>query len=313
MASNRTVAGFLVCAVLGSGATGALAQPFGFIVNAGDPTNDGTHDNLWRVNLATGSADRIGPLNLTAPGSTAIQSDVEGLALETATFLYGVNDASKSLVTISTSQGIATTLDRPIDNLRLGTSGELDPGLAFDCQGRLLMVSPTRRSLYRLDKLTGQATVIGAEGRLGVRIADIAVRGDEAFGIGIAGDEGLYRIDTANGTASLVGRFASDIVLANAGMDFDSAGNLWGVGHIVDGQGQPQPSRILRIDRAAGTATAGPTTRTGVKGLAITPTRCDVSGTPPPAPPVGVPVASWPALLLLVLALLAAGLRRRPA
>lgn len=123
MASNRTVAGFLVCAVLGSGATGALAQPFGFIVNAGDPTNDGTHDNLWRVNLATGSADRIGPLNLTAPGSTAIQSDVEGLALETATFLYGVNDASKSLVTISTSQGIATTLDRPIDNLRLGTSG----------------------------------------------------------------------------------------------------------------------------------------------------------------------------------------------
>lgn len=149
------------------------------------------------------------------------------------------------------------------------------------------MVSPTRRSLYRLDKLTGQATVIGAEGRLGVRIADIAVRGDEAFGIGIAGDEGLYRIDTANGTASLVGRFASDIVLANAGMDFDSAGNLWGVGHIVDGQGQPQPSRILRIDRAAGTATAGPTTRTGVKGLAITPTRCDVSGTPPPAPPVG--------------------------
>jgi hypothetical protein len=307
----RLLAGCMFCAVLATGAGLAHAQPFGYAVNAADPTSDGTHDNLWRVNLANGSADRLGALNL--PNASNPQSDVEGLALETSTFLYGVDDATDSLHALSVSNGTAVVLDRPLDNLRLGLGGNpLDPGLGFDCDGRLLMSSATRRTLYRLNKLTGQASVVGSEGALGARIADIAVRGEEIFGIGVGGDEGLYRIDGASGVATRVGSFDPAIRLAGAGLDFDSSGNLWAIGHVVDGQGQPQPSRILRIDRDTGAATAGPSSRVGFKSLAITTVRCGPFGEPPPPQPaVAAPVGSPTALAVLVLLLLGTAWRLR--
>lgn len=312
---GRNLAGSCVCALLlVATATVVHGQPFGYVVNAGDPTDDGTHDNLWRVDLATGDADRIGALGLTIPGTNIVQSDVEGLVLETGNFLYGVNDATNSLVYISANSGAAVTPDRAIDNLRLGLDGvELDPGLTFDCKGRLLMSSASRRTLYEIDKNTGRARVIGTEGGLGVRIGDITAFRDEVFGIGINGDEGLYRIDPDAGTATLIGRFGTNISLANAGLDSTSAGNLWAVGTILVG-GQPQPSRILRLDRESGAATLGPTTLVGVKSLAISPTNCRAPGTGPEDPgpedpgrgndpnaPAAVPVDSPLALLLLAL------------
>lgn len=312
-ATRRLVAGCIACAFLGTPAADVAAQT-GYIVNAADPTSDGTHDNLWRVDLNSGSATRIGPLNV--PGT--VNSDVEGLALETSSALYGVDDAIDALLTISPGTGTAVPFDRGADNLRLGMGGTpLDPGLSFDCGGRLLMTSATRRTLYRLDKSTGQATVIGREGGLNAKIADIAVRGEDVYGIGIDGDEGLYRIDAEAGTASRIGSFGNSIRLANAGMDFDTSGQLWAIGHIVDGGGQPQPSRILRLDRETGAAEAGATTKTGVKSLAITPPRCG-SGNPNPGPggpgdPAAVPVNSPWALLLLVLGLFALFARHRHA
>jgi hypothetical protein len=310
---TRLMVGCLACAFLGTLAAPVAAQPSGYVVNAADPTDDGSHDNLWRVNLADGQASRIGPLNVRG----TVNSDVEGLALETGAFLYGVDDATDSLIGIDTVSGSSITFDeRPTDNLRLNLDGApLDPGLALDCDGRLLMTSTTRRTLYSLNKTTGQASVIGREGSLGVRIGDLAVRGTDVVGIGVDGDEGLYAIDVAAGTATRIGSFGIDIALAKAGLDFDTSGNLWAVGHVIDGQGQPQPSRILRIDRATGTATPGPTTLTGVKSLSITPVRC--SGVAPPQPPrgdapVATPVNSPLALLFLVIAsLIGAWLSRR--
>jgi hypothetical protein len=308
--SSRLVVG-IVCAFLGTSAATVFAQPFGYAVNAADPTSDGTHDNLWRINLATGAGERLGPLNI--PNASSPQSDVEGLALETSTFLYGVDDGTDSLLAISTSNGTALPVDRPIDNLRLGVTGSaLDPGLAFDCGGRLLMSSATRRTLYRLNRLTGQAAVVGAEGRLGFKIADLAVRGDDIYGIGIDGDEGLYRIDGEAGTATRISTFEASIRLAGAGMDFDTSGNLWAIGHIVNGSGQPQPSLILQIDRNTGVATPGANSRVGIKSLAITPTRCGPFGGQPP-PAVSAPVNSPLALLLLLLAVLGLAWHQRPA
>jgi hypothetical protein len=308
---TRLMVGCLACAFLGSLAAPALGQPSGYIVNASDPTDDGTHDNLWRVDLATGEAQRIGPLNVRG----AVNSDVEGLALESPSYLFGVDDATDSLVVIDTVSGTARTLDRDLDNLRLNLGGSpLDPGLATACDGRLLMSSTTRRTLYSLNKLTGQASIIGSEGSLGVHIGDLAIRGTEIFGIGVNGDEGLYAINGANGTATRIGAFGFDFRLAKAGLDFDSSGNLWAVGHIIDSEGQPQPSRILKIDRITGVATPGPTTLTGVKSLSIlgttTPARCgpfDDDPVEPPRgdpPPIGVPVNSPFGLRLLVLATL---------
>lgn len=307
----RRLAGVLVCAFLGTIAAPAFAQPSGYIVNASDPTGDGSHDNLWRVDLSTGETTRIGPLNI--PNASNPQSDVEGLALESDTFLYGVDDATDALLLIGIDTGNGQPLDRPNDNLRLSLGGSaLDPGLSFDCSGRLLMSSATRRTLYRLNATTGQATIIGGEGSLGVQIGDIAVRGSNVYGIGIRGDEGLYRIDVEHGTATLVGRFGVEIALAGAGMDFDRSGNLWAVGHIVVDD-EPQPARILRIDPATGAATLGPTTKVGVKSLAITPTRC-----PSDPPPTGgepdataVPVDSPAALLALAGLMLAFAWRMR--
>lgn len=306
-ATRRLVAGCLVCAFLGMHAAPAAAQ-MGYIVNASDPTNDGTHDNLWRVNLGDGSTTRIGPLDIRS-NNAVINSDVEGMALESSSALYGVDDALDALLTISTQSGTAAPFGRGADNLRLALSGApLDPGLAFDCNGNLLMSSATRRTLYRLVKTSGEATVIGREGGLNAKIADIAVRGAQVYGIGVDGDEGLYRIDAQAGTAERISSFGNVIRLANAGMDFDSSGQLWAVGHIVDGNGQPQPSRILKLDRETGSVELGATTRTGVKSLAITSTRC--SNPNPGGPvgstdPAGVPLRSTWMLILMVLGLVA--------
>ncbi len=305
MHMTRLMVGCLVCAFFGTLAAPAVARPFGYVVNAADPTDDGTHDNLWQVDLANGAAERIGPLNVRG----AVNSDVEGLALESATFLYGVDDATDSLIAINTDDGSSTTFDRTQDNLRLNLGGApLDPGLTLACDGRLLMTSATRRTLYSLNKLTGQATAIGGEGRLGVRIGDLAVRGTDVVGLGVAGDEALYRIDIEAGTATRIGALGVDVAIANAGLDFDSSGNLWAIAHVLDSQGQPQPSRILSINRTTGAATLGPTTLTGIKSLAITPTRCGPFEEPPPPrgddPPIGAPVDNPIALLALIVIML---------
>jgi hypothetical protein len=302
MVKNRLMACVLACAFFGTGAADLAAAPFGYVVNAADPTDDGSHDNLWRVDLESGTSTRIGALNVP----NAVNSDVEGLAFESSTLLRGVDDATDSLLNISTSTGAAGP-NSVVDNLRLDLNGApLDPGLGFDCDNNLLMSSATRNTLYRLDKLTGQATVISAT--RGATIGDIAVRGDEMYAIGVDGDEGLYRLDPATGIATLVGPFGLDIDIARAGLDFDRDGNLWAVAHILDAAGQPQPSRILRIDRTTGAATAGPAmTLRGVKSLAVAPVQCEpFGGEPPPPPsPIGTPVGSPLALALLVLAMLA--------
>ncbi len=312
-ATRRLVVGCLVCAFLGTVAAQAVAQS-GYIVNAADPTSDGSHDNLWRVNLADGSTTRLGPLDIRV-NNAVINSDVEGLALETSSALYGVDDAIDALLTISPQTGTAVPFDRGSDNLRLALAGApLDPGLTFDCDGNLLMSSATRRTLYRVSKTTGQATVVGREGGLNARIADIAARGADVYGIGVDGDEGLYRIDTSAGTAERIGSsFAGAIRLANAGMDFDSSGRLWAIGHVVDAGGQPQPSRILRIDRETGAVELGATTKTGVKSLAITPTRCNIPNPGGPggsADPAAVPHASTWLLLLMALGLIGLAARQ---
>lgn len=310
-AARRRVADCLACAFLGMTAASAAAQT-GYVVNAADPTSDGTHDNLWRVNLSDGSATRIGPLDIRVNNSV-INSDVEGLALESASALYGIDDAIDALLAINPQTGMAVPFDRGSDNLRLGQAGTpLDPGLAFSCDRTLYMTSATRRTLYRLDKNTGQASVVGHEGGLGAKIADIAIRGGKAWGIGVDGDEGLYEIDLEAGTARRIAAFGNVIRLANAGMDFDSSGQLWAVGHVVDGGGQPQPSRILKIDRETGAVQLGPTTKTGVKSLAISPTRCPSSNPTNPngPPPVSVPVRAPWAVLLLALAVVAVATRR---
>lgn len=312
---DRLRACLVACALSGAFAAAASAQPYGYIVNAADPAEDGSHDNLWRVDLASGFADNIGPVNL--PTSANPQSDIEGLALRTSSQLYGVDDATDSLVIFALTTGGAQPVRRPRDNLELNLQGgALDPGLAFDCSGDLLMSSATRRTLYRLDRQSGQATVIGGEGRLGARIGDISVRGDEVFGIGIDGDEGLYRIDAASGQAERIGGLGVDLRLTNVGIDFDASGNLWAVGHVLDSQGQPQPSRIFRVDRSSGQATLGPTTRVGVKSLAIRPPRCAIDPPPPPPDPGGrgqhqpVPVNSPGALIVLLAAVVLLARRR---
>lgn len=310
MGMNRLAAGVLICAFLGTDAAEIAAQPFGYAVNAADPTDDGTHDHLWKVNLGTGEAERIGPLNVQGTAN----SDVEGLTLESRTFLYGVDDATDSLLSIDIATGRAITLNGTTENLGLGLQGQpLDPGLAIDCTGRMLMSSATRATLYSLNKLTGQASIVGGEGRLAVHIGDIAVRGEEVYGIGVNGDEGLYQLDPETGTASLIGPLDIDIALAKAGLDFDTSGNLWAIGHIIDDSGQPQPSRILSIDRVTGRATLGPTTLTGVKSLAITPVRCGPFGEPPPPDPapIATPVNATGALAILAGLMLALAWRLR--
>ena len=57
--------------------------------------------------------------------------------------------------------------------------------MSLDCARQAYVVSNTREYLYLADLETGELTLVGASGSLGAPITDLAIRGDQAFGIGV--------------------------------------------------------------------------------------------------------------------------------
>lgn len=281
-------------------------QTVGYAVDS-DRVQAGS-DRLHRITLESGQAVPLGQNDAPTAGAvgdstlSALPSqyaDVEGLAFASDGSLYGIDDATKTLLRFDTAQGSAQAVAGRAGNLNL--VGVLDPGLSFACDGQLYMSSDASMSLYRVDVSSGVASRVGPAGALGARISGLAARADGLYGIGVEADAGLYRINTETGAASLVGRLGiNSLSFTDAGLDFAADGNLWAVIDQSD-IGNGEVTRVLRIDPASGSAVQVATTVVGLEGLAISPPICQVQGTPPPAP---VPTSSPWALLLLALGIL---------
>lgn len=280
-------------------------------------------DTLFRIDLVNGQATRIGTFG-TLGSPNALIADVEGIAFAPDGTLYGVSDSQKVLVRINTATGAATVVgslragDQPIAN----PTESLDFGLAFTCDGRLWLSSDSTGRLWEVSPQSGQIRFVG---NMGVRISGLAARGNDMVGIGVEADSGIYRIDLATGTASLLTRLTPSSSFEDAGLDFDSDGRLWAARNAAS---NPPNSDLIRIDLDNGMtrdvsriAFAPGVADKEIETLAIAPPGgCNTSE--PIGPPGGlqpqaraVPVDAPFALALLgvLVALVAAWRLRRPA
>lgn len=290
----------LLAAGLLAGSVASAAS--GFVVNS-DDVGVRDFDALHRVELTTGQAMKVGEVRVSE--SAAPFADVEGLAMSREGNLYGIDDASKTLLRIDIQSGRAIAVDGREGNTGLPRTSNFDFGLTFDCSGTLYASSDSRRSLYRIDINTGVATLVGSEGGLGAQITGLAARYDGVYGIGSAGDENLYRINTNNGHASLIGALGTGLQFSDAGLDFDAAGQLWGVADMTGTSINSEPSVLFRVDPATGAAVRAGNTLSGVESLAITTPVCTAPEGVPQPPAIPTLSGAGLTLLGLVLTLLA--------
>lgn len=293
----RPALGLALATVLASAGSQAAAA-VAFAVNSDDPSPR-DFDALQRIDLASGQANKVGEVR---PGEQqAPFADVEGLAMSPDGVLFGIDDATKTLLVIEPLTGRASAVDGREGNTGLARTVNFDFGLAFDCAGQLYASSDSRRTLYRLDPQTGAASVVGGEGALGAQITGLAARHDGLYGIGSNGDENLYRINTQNGTAAVIGALGANLRFTDGGLEFDGAGRLWGVADMTGSSINAEPSIIFEIDPATGAARRAGTTIAGVESLAIGAPVCEAP-TGPALPPA-IPTLGREALALLALLL----------
>jgi len=255
----------------------ANAAPDGYSINSDSPSSD--TDSLYRIDLATGTHTRLG--RIQSLGQTKL--DVEGLAFSPDGTLYGVDDESMTLFPINTDNG-AVIDSQEVSITGMGPAGGNDFGLTFACDGGLYVTSVSQKSLYWLN-LDGSATLIG---NLGQNISALAAYGNpvQLYGLsnGLLANQkedtrSLYSINTSTGAATLIGKLGPGASSYDqAGLDFDSDGQLWAITDRRAVPGGPFGSQLLSIDKTTGAATPISTTaESGFESLAITvPRGCDV-------------------------------------
>ena len=278
----------------------AFAQVTGFAVTS-DATSAATADRLHSIDLQTGAAMMIGPLG---PGF----EDVEGLAFDQQGALFGIDDATKTLVSIAAGTGRATALGSGIGNTRLavGEANAQDPSLAFNCRNELFVLTKNSRSLYRSTVSTGALELIGSAGAAEGKITDIAFRGEELFGLG---DDALFSINPSTGVTRQIGAFAPKISFSEGGgLSVDSTGKLWAVAEVRKTDASLDLSAIYQIDPLTGVATRISSTLAGIESLSIGATPCNLGSLGGATALVTqVPVNSHGAIVLLAIMTLFAG------
>lgn len=277
----------------------------GFVVNSDDPSVR-DFDALHLIELANGQTSKLG--DVRASSASAPYADVEGLAIDANGLLYGIDDASKTLLRIDITTGAALPVDGREGNTGLARTSNFDFGLTFDCAGNLYASSDSRRSLYRLDTTTGAATLVGGEGALGAQITGLAGRYDGVYGIGSSGDENLYRINVLTGQASMIGPLGAGLSFTDGGLDFDASGALWAVADMTGTSINAEPSAVFTIDILTGAAQRVATSLPGIESLAISKPVCEAPSGPPTMPP-SIPSLDLNGLALLSMLLALLGLR----
>lgn len=261
-------------------ATSAVAQT-AYVIDS-DDTN-----HLWSVELSTGEANDIGAVNY---------AQIEGLATSPGGVLYGVDDATDTLVTINTGTGNATAVGSGNGNLGVDVS---DVGLAFDSDGNLWLSAEVGNDFYSVNPSTGVATLIN--GAQAAPVTGLAACGTTIYGLVDGQDPQLVTIDPVTGDTSLVGSLGITID-DDGGLAMGADGTLWGV---ADGS----PSTLFTINRTTGSATIVGDVSDGGSDLS------GIEGFTTASPPAASCAVSLPAAIpaldmrgLLVLALLMAAL-----
>lgn len=190
---------------------------------------------LWTIDLNTGVATPVGPTGFR---------DIESLSFSAAGVLYGVDQASSSLVTCNVSTGACTAVGPLGVNI-------IDTGLTFDGGGRLWMSTdqPAPATFYKLNRSTGAASAVGPQGQ---EVTGLAFRNGVVYGLGGDHTDNLVTIDRGSGAATPVGPLGA-VTLVDGGIDFDGRGVLWGINDSSSGPGNP--SQIFTINPATGAAT----------------------------------------------------------
>jgi hypothetical protein len=218
-------------------------------------------DYLWRINLNTGVATRIGYTG---------HADIESLSFSAGGVLYGVDEVTSRLVTCSLSTGACAGVGS------LGLVFFEDTGLSFDSSGGLWMSTdePPPFNFYSVNPTSGAATLIGAQNQ---EVTGLAFRNGVLYGLGGDLTHNLVIVNRGTGLATAVGPLGLvGLGVLDGGIDFDGEGVLWG---ISDPQNTPAvPSQVLRINTATGAATvvatvhnSGGTPLGGFESLAIWP------------------------------------------
>lgn len=177
-------------------------------------------DGIYTVDLTQRSANFVGQTGSYAGQLIAI----EGMAYSPDQVLYGVSDNVKAFVRIDAVSGAATVVG-PLVLDGEGQFNNADPALAATADGRFWLTSATLGKLWQLDPSSGTTTLVGS---LGVAITGLAAHGNELYGAGSRGDEGLYRIDMKTGRAALIRRFNDQIpYAASISLAFDEEDRLW--------------------------------------------------------------------------------------
>lgn len=228
---------FAAAVALAAASVPAQAGPIGYSVRSDEDVS------LYRINLGTGAATLIGPVEPF--GIT----DVDGLAFQPGTnVLFGVDDVFDFLITID----LATGLGLGVGDLGVDV---LDTGLTFDAAGNLYLADEGTQGFYSVDPTTGAATLIGSTGR---EITALGAVGSTVYGIDDENNQ-LVTIDPATGATTLVGDLGVDV--GDTGLDA-----FGGLLYAVEDDG-----RIFTIDPATGAATEVGSTLDGFEGLAIGP------------------------------------------
>jgi hypothetical protein len=293
----------------------ASAEPIGYAA--------GGDNQLYRLDLGTGQATRVGAMGFV---------DVEGLAISPDGVLFGVADAGTGLpgssltdflVRIDPASGRATAVGSlGLMGQGVGTFFDLDYGLAFTCDGRLWLSSDTTSRLWEVDRHSGATRYVG---EMTARISGLASFGRDLYGVSAAGAESLYKINPKNGAVDLIGSLGMPNAVYDVGLDFDAGGRLWAT---LDYLAPPTGIPPLRNDIAlldVGTGARMVTrTITGagtdidtvqMEGLAIAPVAAcsgggDGGNGEPTIDPLTVPGPALPMLALLGAFAAGLGLRR---
>jgi hypothetical protein len=284
-----------------------------FSANASTVAYGEAFDTLYRVDLDARQASTIG-----SAGSYAGQriGNISGLSQLSDGSLYAVSGAQKLLLSIDPGSGAATVIGKLSLAGGTGPFDALDLSMTADCDGSLLLASAVAKQLWSVDPTTAVATPIGSTG---AAISGLIMHNRKLYGAGGKGDNTFYRIDPQTAAVTPVGSFGSGATrwINSVSLSFDGDGALWAVLNYIPPQHDNDPpsdwSDLAKIDPRTGAMTVlGPITgpdslrQIGMKGFSAGPTQCrrDPGGDGPVAAPIGSP---W-ALLLLGLALAAAGL-----
>jgi hypothetical protein len=298
--------GFIAAFVLGVLATQAdAADPIGYAE---------AFDTLYSVDLVTHQATEIG--RATPPESNTRFANISGLTFNPGGALYAVSDAgaTKTLLTIDPNTGLATV----VGALDLGSTDQLDLGLAFTCDGALWMSAHTG-DFWRVNPQTGS---VGHVGNLGVTVTGLAASRGKLYAAGGQGNNNLYIVDPNNATATPVGSFDSTKYITTTSFGFDGSGQIWSVLDYVPPQtdttpvqpwsdlGQISPEGALDIlapITPAQSQSSADLEYIGLKGLAIPSGICAAA-----VSLTSAPTLSWYGLaILLALLALVGGTRAR--